>query len=287
MPSANDATRDAPSAAHVEPAAASERVRIGLFDSGVGGLSVWRAMRAQLPFSDLFYVADQAHCPYGPRPAAEIRALSTQIVEFLIAQSCDVIVVACNTASAAALAHLRAAFPALAIVGMEPAVKPAARATRSRRVAVLATRGTLEGELFQQTRAAYASGVEVITVYPADWVARVERGEIDSAETRARVREVIAPLLAQGVDAIALGCTHYPFLAPLMEELVDGRAAILDPSAAVALQTARIIGERGENPVPARAAFYTTGEPDEFRRALEKLLGIKEVPVARVALGKP
>lgn len=248
---------------------------IGLFDSGVGGLSVWRAVARELPPYDLVYFADQKYCPYGPRPRDEIRALSVRIVEFLIAQDCRVIVIACNTASAAALYFLRDKFPHVVFVGMEPAVKPAARATHSGKIAVLATPGTFAGELFAHTRDEYARDVKVLTVYPSDWVARVERGEIDSPETFASVQNVIEPLLAQGVDEIVLGCTHYPFLAPLIERFARGHAGIWDPSDAVAAHTALLARQKSTSPdrVP-QFTFYTSGDAGSFSELLETLVHI-------------
>jgi glutamate racemase len=251
--------------------------KIGLFDSGVGGLSVLSALTRVLPNTDLVYFADQKYCPYGARDPQEIRARSQRIVEFLLAQNCRVIVVACNTASAAALYHLRATFPDIPFIGMEPAVKPAAYATHSRQVAVLATKGTLEGELFAHTRDAHAREVQVHTVYPEDWVERVERGEIDSPETEAKVRRVIEPLLEAGVDEIALGCTHYPFLSPLIEKIAQGRVTILDPSDAVAKQTANIIASQNlAVSKQGTSLFYTSGEPKEFARVLHKLIDSNE-----------
>lgn len=251
-----------------------------MFDSGVGGLSVLRAVARELPQHDLVYFADQKYCPYGPRPLDEIRALSARITKFLVAQNCRVIVVACNTASAAALYFLREKFPDITFVGMEPAVKPAASATRSGKIAVLATRGTLDGELFSHTRDEFARDVQVLTVYPTDWVERVERGEIDSAETFASVRAVIEPLLDAGVDEIALGCTHYPFLAPLLEIIAQGRATILDPSNAVARQTARIVKEVDVEITDAPThSFYTSSDANEFARVLQKLLTIQNARV--------
>ena len=261
------------------------QAKIGLFDSGVGGLSVFRAVKRELPEYEYVYFADQKFCPYGARPPQEIRALSQRIVEFLLEQNCRIIVVACNTASAAALYHLRETFLDVPFIGMEPAVKPAARETRSGKVAVLATEGTLQGELFAHTREAHARAVEVLTVYPGDWVERVERGEIDSPETEASVRRVIEPLLDVGVDEIALGCTHYPFLSPLIEKITQGRAKILDPSDAVALQTTRIVEEWSLSPLqPSQSTFYTSGDEASFVRVLEKLLGIRAEHVFQEAL---
>lgn len=254
---------------------------IGLFDSGVGGLSVMRAVARELPEHDLVYFADQKYVPYGPRAPQEIRALSARITKFLIQQNCRVIVVACNTASAAALYFLRETFSEITFIGMEPAVKPAASATRSGKIAVLATRGTLEGELFLNTRDEFAREIELQTVYPSDWVARVERGDIDSPETFASVRAVIEPLLDVGVDEIALGCTHYPFLAPLIEKIAQGRATIFDPSDAVARQTARVAHELAleKSPIATRS-FFTSGDVNEFTRVLQKLLATKPTQIA-------
>ncbi len=264
---------------------ASRLAKIGLFDSGVGGLSVLRAVARELPDVDLVYYADQKFCPYGQRPPEEIRALSQRIVEFLLEQDCNVIIVACNTASAAALYALRETFPDVPFIGMEPAVKPAARETRSGKVAVLATLGTLQGDLFAHTRDEHARAVEVLTVYPEDWVERVERGEIDSAETEACVRRVIEPLLDIGVDEIALGCTHYPFLASVIEKITQGRAKLLDPSDAIALQTARVVREEGlQSPTEGATAFYTSGDAIVFARLLEQLLGVRTDNVAHNAL---
>jgi glutamate racemase len=251
---------------------------LGLFDSGVGGLSVLSAVRRELPHEDLVYFADQKYCPYGQRPAAEIRSLSRRVVEFLLAQDCKAIVVACNTASAAALDDLRRSFPQIPFVGMEPAIKPAALNSHTRKIGVLATAGTLQGDLFQRTRAAHAGGVEVLVQYPADWVERVERGEVDSPETEVSVRRVVEPMLEAGVDEIALGCTHYPFLTPVIEKIAGARVTILDPSDAVARQTARVLRERDLlNPLErqGRQVFYTSGDPQAFSTVLEKLLGEK------------
>ncbi len=251
---------------------------LGLFDSGVGGLSVLRAVAHELPHEDLLYVADQKYCPYGPRPPEEIRALSQRIVEFLLSQDCKAIVVACNTASAAALAHLRTTFPEIPFVGMEPAVKPAARNSQTKTVGVLATQATLQGDLFARTRAEHAGDVEVLIEYPPDWVERVERGEVDTEETKASVEQVLRPFMEAGADEIALGCTHYPFLMPVIEQVTRGRVTIIDPSQAVARQTAHVLTERSLlNPKtePGKRIYYTSGDPLDFGRVLGKLLDEK------------
>ncbi|MBI4670843.1 MAG: glutamate racemase [Chloroflexi bacterium] len=259
---------------------------IGLFDSGVGGLSVLRAVARELPVYDLVYFADQKYCPYGSRPAQEIRALSKRITEFLISENCRIIVVACNTASAAALYFLRETFPHIQFVGMEPAVKPAALATRTGKVAVLATPGTLDGELFTRTRDEHAREVQVFTVYPDDWVARVERGDIASPETEMSVRRVLEPLLEQGVDMIVLGCTHYPFLAPLMKKIAQGDAMLIDPSDAVALRTASIVFDQHSPEIQDRRgalAFYTSGDARTFERLVRQLIRVVAPAQQRLA----
>ncbi len=255
---------------------ASPSSPLGFFDSGVGGLSVQRVVQRELPHEDLIYFADQKYCPYGPRPAEEIRALSQRVVEFLLAQNCKAIVVACNTASAAALEHLRETWPRLPFIGMEPAVKPAARDSHTRTIGVLATRGTFQGQLFQRTRERHASEVEVLTVYPPDWVDRVERGEIDSPETEASVRQVLQPLLEAHADELALGCTHYPFLTPLIQKIAGDRVNVIDPSEAVARQTLRVLRARGWLNAQTREGtriYYTSGDVAAFARVVEKLLG--------------
>ncbi len=272
MPNGRTLTRTTEAA----PAASDYATPIGLFDSGVGGLSVLTALARVLPYADLIYFADQKYCPYGARPADEIRARSRRITDFLSERACRVIVVACNTASAAALYSLRESYPQLVFVGMEPAVKPAAFATRSGKVAVLATRGTLDGGLFAHTRDAFARTLEVHTVYPSDWVELVERGEVDSPAAEASVRRVLEPLLAAGVDEIALGCTHYPFLLGMAERIAGRRAAFLDPSEAVARRTAALVpSKHPEIGSDTRTLeFYTTGNPEAFARTLLKLTGI-------------
>ena len=188
---------------------------IGVFDSGVGGLSVLRHVRAQLPAADLLYLADTAHVPYGPRSLAEVRGFSAAITRFLRARGADVIVVACNTASAAALKPLRAAFPDVPFVGMEPAVKPAAEQTRSGVVGVLATPATFQGELFNSVVERFAQGVRVIPQVCPGLVEQIEAGALNTPATEQMLRGWVEPLLAQGIDALVLGCTHYPFVIPL------------------------------------------------------------------------
>ncbi len=248
---------------------------IGIFDSGVGGLSVLRELRRQLPHEHIVYLADQAHVPYGPRPAAEIRRFSEDISRFLLAQGAKLIVVACNTASAAALNHLRRTFPDVPFVGMEPAVKPAAHQTQSGRVGVLATNGTFTSERYADLMARYASNVVVYEDACLGLVDLIERGQIDAPETEQLLQTVLAPMLTAGVDTLVLGCTHYPFAIPLLEKLAPG-TAVIDPAPAIARQTARLLHQRQdlrENPTPGAVRFFTTGDPSTFASQIEQLLG--------------
>ena len=258
---------------------------IGVFDSGVGGLSVWREIVRQLPQHDTLYVADQAHVPYGPRPLSEVRQFAEGIARFLIGEGAQVVVVACNTASAAALYHLRAAFPQTPFVGMEPAVKPAAQKTRTGVVGVIATPATFQGELFASLLKRFANDVTVLTQVCPGWVEAVEEGILDGPEAERMVRSCLEPLLEAGIDELVLGCTHYPFLRSTIERVVGPRIEVIDPAPAVARQTGRVLAAQGTDPslghIP-RHRFATTGDPAVFRSMVRRLIGA-EVEVEPLA----
>ena len=221
---------------------------IGVFDSGVGGISVLHEIRASLPGEDLVYVADSGHCPYGGKTYAEIQARATAITGYLIGLGCRVVVVACNTATAAAIECLRETFPATPMVGMEPALKPAAAATRSGVVGVLATGATLGGDRFAGLAERFADGIELLTQACPGLVEQVEAGALDGPVTEALLRQYVAPLLARGADTLVLGCTHYPFLRPALSRLVGPEVALIDTGAAVARQVVRVLGGRPKAP---------------------------------------
>jgi len=247
---------------------------VGIFDSGVGGLSVLREMRRLLPSEDLIYFADSAYVPYGPRPVAFVRERSEKITRFLLAEGAKAIVVACNTATTAALRHLRERF-VVPIVGMEPAVKPATAATRSGHIGVLATEMTIGGDRFADLVHRFAEGVSVHTVVGEGLVPLVEAGEIASPRAESMVRTYVAPLVEQGADVIVLGCTHYPFLRSLIAGVAGSGVVILDPAEAVARQTQRVLVTAGllrEAPAPGREVFYTSGDPGELTRVASQLL---------------
>lgn len=258
-----------PSRSHSAP------LPIAVFDSGVGGLSVWREMAALLPHESTIYLADHAHVPYGARPAAEIEALTHTAVGWLVAQDIKLIVIACNTASAAALASLRERWPEMPIVGMEPAVKPASERTRTGKVGVMATPGTLQAGRFSSLVERYASGVEVITQVCPGLVELVEAGNLDGPVVEVRLHELLDPLMSAGVDQLVLGCTHYPFLAPAIRQVVGQGITIIDPAPAIARQVQRLLLAGGclaggdEN---ARHRFYTTGPAEQLTLSLARLL---------------
>ncbi len=266
---------------------------IGIFDSGVGGLTVLKAMRGELPGQPVIYLADQAHVPYGPRPLEEVRSFSEAITRFLLAQGAELIVVACNTASAAALHHLRETFPGVPFVGMEPAVKPAAAGTRSRVVGVLATPATFQGALYASVVERFAQGVVVLQHTCPGLVAQIEAGALDGPETRCILESALRPMLAEGIDTVVLGCTHYPFVIPLIQEIVGPAVRVIDPAPAVARQARRMLEANGpsEPPDPGRngpapARFLTTGGAKRLQAMMPRLLG-ESVEVERISwMGK-
>lgn len=216
---------------------------IGVFDSGVGGLSILQALRRELPGESFLYFADQAHVPYGRRSLADVRRLAFGIAHYFLEENVKMIVVACNTASAAALHGLREAFPGVPFVGMEPAVKPAAEFTSSKVIGVLATPATFSGELYNSVVARFAEGVTILQHTLPGMVERIESGRIETQETRAMLQEAIEPMLDQGADAIVLGCTHYPFLIPMLRSLVGDGVRVINPAPAVARQARRVLAQ--------------------------------------------
>jgi glutamate racemase len=257
---------------------------VGVFDSGVGGLSVAMKLRELLPSEDLVYLADHAFCPYGGRPLEEIRARSLAVSRFLISKGAKVIVVACNSASAAALETLRAELR-VPIVGMEPAVKPAAAATRVGRVGVMATEATLSAERFDRLMASYAVEVDVVSQACPGLVELVERGVVDGDEARSAVEPFVAPLRQAGVDTVVLGCTHYPFLRAVIQERMGDEVRVLDTGEAVARQTARVLADADALALAGTGGVrvYTTGSVDEVRPVVQLLWG-SPVPVEEASL---
>ncbi len=269
---------------------ASAKQSIGVFDSGVGGLSVLRHLREAYPAQTLHYFADQAHVPYGSRTVDQIRAYSAEIVRFLIAQGAGIIVVACNTASAAALSYLRELFPDVPIVGMEPAVKPAALMTRTGKVGVLATPATFASPRYSSLMARFAEEVTVFEDPCVGLVELIEQGQLATPATAALLRDILHPMLRQGTDTVVLGCTHYPLVLPLIQDvLAEARGGsavtIIDPAPAVARQVGRKLGEAGMAVSPASTAgvlhMYTTADAPKLSRLAAVILG-QQVEVTEV-----
>ncbi len=257
---------------------------IGVFDSGVGGLSVLHHIRQTLPHERLIYVADSAHVPYGGKSPAYIEARSFAITRFLISQGAEAIVIACNTATAAAAHALRVKFNKMPILAMEPAVKPAIAATQSRVVGVLATVGTLESAKFAALLEKYSGWkVKILTQGCPGLVEQVEKGELDTARTRELVVRYTTPLIEKGADTLVLGCTHYPFLAPLIREVVGENITLIETGAAVA----RHLMHRVKAELPPRIAgeaseqFFTSGDAEQASHIMSMLWG-KEVAVQRL-----
>jgi len=250
---------------------------IGVFDSGVGGLSVLRALRGLLPHESILYLADQAHVPYGPRSLEEVRAFSASITRCLLDQGAKLVVVACNAASAAALHYLREMFPSVPFVGMEPAVKPAAEHTHTGVVGVLATPATFQGALYASVVERFAQGVTLLQSTCPGLVQQIEAGQLDGPETRAILEDALGPMLAAKIDTVVLGCTHYPFVIPLIQEIAGPDVRVIDPAPAVARQTERLLRSRGllhpPAPAPAPLHIFTSGDPARLASLLPHVLG--------------
>jgi len=261
---------------------------IGIFDSGVGGLSVLRAVLQEMPNEDILFLADQANVPYGPRPLLEVRGFAEGISQHLIENGAKMIVVACNAASAAALQSLRQTFPEIPFVGMEPAVKPAAEFTESKTVAVLATPATFQGALYASVVERFAQGVTVLQHTCPGLVAQIEKGDLDGPLTRAILTQALEPMLAQGADTVVLGCTHYPFVIPFIQQIAGAHVRVIDPAPAVARQARRVLALNGllQPAQPDRVGsvvYQTTGDPDRLQGALNQLLGV-QAPVEQIRL---
>lgn len=247
--------------------------KIGVLDSGIGGLSVLREIHTHLPGCATIYVADQAHLPYGPRPLSEIYSYVDAITRFLREQGAGVVVLACHAASAAALEQLRAAYPDMPFVGIEPAVKPAVEATRSGVVGVLTTQATADGALYRRVVARFAGATQVMTRVAPALVALAERATVDDAEAQAIVRADVEPLLDAGADQIVLACTHFPFLSRWIAAVVGPDVALVDPGPAVARQVGRVLAEIPSGHT-ATHRYFTSGDPEAFAQSLYRLIGV-------------
>jgi glutamate racemase len=253
---------------------------IGIFDSGVGGLSVAREIRRALPAEDLLYVADTAYCPYGDRPNEEVRTRALAVGRFVQESGVKLLVAACNTASGAALEDLRAALT-IPVVGLEPAVKTAVAQTRARRVGVMATSGTLRSERFARLVRAYADGVQVLSQPCPGLADLIEEGHLDGDVLGARLEELTRPLREAGVDMVVLGCTHYLFVAPALERVLGPGVALVDSAPAIARRTAQLLDRSGQARRDGGGGLrvLTTGDAEKVEPVVRRLWG-GPVPVA-------
>jgi glutamate racemase len=260
--------------------AAKVEAPIGVFDSGAGGLTILSALRQELPYENYIYFGDTAHCPYGTRSDAEIIDLSVQANRFLIELGVKLIVVACNTASQAALNTLRATFPSVHFVGVVPAVKPAARATKKGRIGIAATNQAAKAIYLQQLIDEFAGGIQAYAVGCPELVTLVERGELDGPAVEETVKQALQPILLEDVDVIVLGCTHFPALRPVIERVTAHKVQIIDSGVAIARRTHYVLdAERLIQPNNSNRAHtgelqvWCSGDTKVFSNIASKLLG--------------
>ena len=256
----------------------NKQAPIGVYDSGVGGLSVLQAIHAQLPSENTIYFADQAKVPYGERPLEEVRQLAESVTRRLMQEGAKLIVIACNTASAAALKHLRALHPDFPFVGMEPAVKPAAEQTLSGKVSVLATPSTFHGELYASVVERFARDVKVYQATCPGLVRQIEKGYLETPKTRRILEEALKPMLLEGVDTLVMGCTHFPFVIPLIRKIAGEDVRVIDPAPAVARQVERVLEAcnlLNSSGTLGKATFFTSGDPKKLQSILPRLIVIE------------
>ncbi|MGB3149173.1 MAG: glutamate racemase [Maribacter sp.] len=248
------------------------KLPIGVFDSGIGGTSIWKEIQSLLPKEETIYLADSKNAPYGEKTKEEILKLSIKNTEFLLNRKCKLIVVACNTATTNAIDYLRETYK-VPFIGIEPAIKPAALKSKSRTVGVLATKGTLTSSLFHSTSQNHAEGIEIIEQQGKGLVELVEQGSLVSTATRALLEKYLEPMLAKGIDYLVLGCTHYPYLIPLLEELLPENVKIIDSGEAVARQVKSILEQHdilNNAKMDGKHQFYTNYDAELLARFLEE-----------------
>ena len=248
---------------------------IGVFDSGVGGLWILKHLRAKLPDYNYVFFGDQGHVPYGDKSKDEIKDLSEDITKFLIGKNCKVIVIACNTASAASLKYLRDKYRDVIFVGMEPAVKPASEITHTKKIGILATPMTFQGELFNSAVDKYANGIEIFKNTCDGLVLEIEKGDFDGQKTREILEGALYPMLEENVDTVVLGCTHYPLVLGEIKKIVGDNAKVIDPTPSIVKQVENILennnlkNEAIQN--GGQMEIFTSGEPDGMKNIFEKL----------------
>lgn len=244
---------------------------IGIFDSGVGGTSIWKEIHALLPKENTIYLADSYNAPYGPKGKERITELSVKNVDLLIKKGCKLIVVACNTATTNAIKHLRANYN-IPFIGIEPAIKPAALKTQTKAVGILATKGTLASELFHETTDLYSNGIEIIEQEGEGIVQLIESGQLNSDEMKELLNIYLEPMLKANMDYLVLGCTHYTYLMPMLIEMLPNHIKIIDSGEAVARQTKAVLDKHqllNTHSTKFKHQFFTNGSPE----VMQSLLG--------------
>lgn len=250
---------------------------IGIFDSGVGGTSIWKEIHALLPNEHTIYLADSLNAPYGQKGKDKIIELSTKNTELLIQKGCKLIVVACNTATTNAIDYLRHQYN-IPFIGIEPAIKPAALQSKTKTIGILATKGTLSSELFSKTSSLYASGIEVIEKNGEGIVQLIESGQLNSDEMKSLLKLYLQPMLDANIDYLVLGCTHYPYLIPQLIELLPKHVKIIDSGEAVARQTKAVLKQKellNTFKVNSKNEFFTNGNPEIIKQLLDKKNKVK------------
>ncbi|MFS4456563.1 glutamate racemase [Maribacter sp. 2304DJ31-5] len=253
---------------------------IGIFDSGIGGTSIWKEIVGLLPYEHTIYLADSKNAPYGEKSSEEILRLSIKNTELLLEKKCKLIVVACNTATTNAIQHLRKTYCNIFFIGIEPAIKPAALHTKSKKVGILATKGTLSSSLFNSTSQLHANGIEVIERQGKGLVELIENGALENEGARALLQEYLKPMLDGGIDYLVLGCTHYPYLIPLIREIIPGNITIIDSGEAVARQTKAILEKNdllNENGIKGNHGFYSNLDTKVLKGILKDFKGKKQI----------
>jgi glutamate racemase len=266
---------------------ASLTAPVGFFDSGVGGLSILMAARRMLPFENLVYFADSAHCPYGSKSGDFVRQRALTISRFLLERGAKAVVVACNSASEAALEFLRLSFPGLEIVGVEPAVKVAQNLSRNQKIGVLGTALTLKGGRFSRLLENYSSGMEVYTQPVSGLVELIEAGRFDDPRLAAILKKNLRPLLAREIDTLVLGCTHYPIIRERIASFCGPRVKVIDTGEPVARQLRRRLAASGRlnpGPGPGRADYFSSGNAEAAAPVLRSIMDDPALTVSHSSL---
>lgn len=258
--------------------------KIGVFDSGVGGLWILKHLQQEISSYNYVFFGDQVHVPYGVRSMEEIKYFSLEITKFLISKDCKVIVIACNTASAASLKYLRIKFPGIHFIGMEPAIKPAVESTHTRKVGVLATPTTFHSELYNSVVERFAQDVEIFQDTCPGLVEQIEKGDLESNLTRSILKKALLPMMEKNIDTIVLGCTHYPFVIPLIKEIVGDKVKVIDPTEAIVRQVGHVLIENnlasrsiGEKQIE----IFTSGNKENIKLILSKLFD-KDLDIKKI-----